>query len=120
MEIEGFDEIMFLLQDALKLRLLDKDIVDIAQSRAKNYQDTVIKIRNEQAKSLDADVQKAAERIVEKVDNKDWWSWDMKAQAAKTNEEKQAIYLDGLQKLPNSAEMKNSYGNFLWEVEKGL
>jgi len=117
-EIEGFDEIMFLLQDGLKLKLLDKNIVEIAQARAKVYQDTVVKIRNEQAKSLDKDVQKAAERIVEKANENDWLSWELKAGAAKTTDEKENIYKEGLGRLPNSPELNGNYAYFLKDIHK--
>ena len=117
-EIQGYDELMFLLQDSLKLKLLDKEIVDIAQIRATNYRETFENIRNQQSKSTDVDAQKAAERIVQKADEKTWWSWALKAQAAKTDEEKEAIYLEGLKNLPNSSELNGTYAIFLYLNKK--
>jgi tetratricopeptide (TPR) repeat protein len=111
-EIEGFDELMFSLQDGLKLKLLDTEIVEIAQGRSKEYKDTVGKIRNKQAASPDKDVQKAAERIVDKAGDS-WWSWELKAQSAKTNEEKESVYRDALKVMPESVELNGNYALFL-------
>ena len=116
-EIEGFDELMFLLQDGLRLKLLHKEIVDIAQERSNAYKTTVEKIRNSQAASPDVDAQMAAERIVDKA-GEDWWSWALKAQAAKTDEEKEKIYEEALEVLPDSADLHVRYARVLQGMER--
>lgn len=116
-EIEGFDELMFLLQDGLRLKLLNKEIVEIAEERAKAYKETVEKIRKAQAGSPDIDAQKAAERIVDKAGD-DWWSWELKAQAAKTNEEKEQVYNQALIALPDNPQLHHSYAGILEKQTK--
>ncbi len=111
-DIEGFDELMFILQDGLGLKLLDTEIIEIANSRSKEYKETVEKIRNKQSKSPDTETQKAVERIADKAGDS-WWSWELKVQAAKTPEEKERLYLLGLKSLPNSSELNCNYAIFL-------
>jgi tetratricopeptide (TPR) repeat protein len=112
-EIEGFDEIMFLLQDGLRLELLGTKIIKIAEERAKKYQDAIIAIKQSQSKSPNKDAQDAAERLVEKVGSNNWLAWELQAQAAKSNDEKDKIYKNGLTELPNNAELNGNYAFFL-------
>ena len=111
-EIEGFDEMMFMLQDSLKLPLLDDEIKNIAAERARKYQDTVVKIRSNQAASIDPEVQDAARRLVEKAGD-DWWAWELRAQSAKGNDVKIQIYREALVQIPDSGELHNNYALFL-------
>ncbi len=116
-EIEGFDELMFSLQDQLSLKLLDKEIVEIATGRSKEYQETVEKIKNKQAKSVDKEVRRAVKNIAEKAENS-WWSWELKTQATNKPDEKEKLYLAGLEKFPNSAELNGNYAVFLNDIRK--
>jgi protein O-mannosyl-transferase len=116
-EIEGFDELMFLLQDGLRLKLLHQEIVDIANERSRAYKETVEKIRKSQASSTDIDAQEAAARIVDRADG-DPWQWHLKAEAANSPEEKDKIYKEAITKFPNSSEMNEYYGIFLASAEK--
>jgi protein O-mannosyl-transferase len=116
-EIEGFDELMFLLQDGLRLKLLHQEIVDIANERSRAYKDTVGKIRKSQASSTDIDAQEAAARIVDRADG-DPWQWHLKAEAANSPEEKDKIYKEAITKFPNSSELNHYYGMFLASAEK--
>jgi Tfp pilus assembly protein PilF len=111
-EIEGFDEIMFLLQDKLKLPLLDKNIEVIAKERADKYRETIQTIQKTQSNSKDKTVLAAAENIAKKAGD-GWLGWVLKAEAADTNEEKNAIYKEGLVEFPESAELNGLYGTFL-------
>jgi Tfp pilus assembly protein PilF len=116
-EIEGFDELMFLLQDGLGLPLLDGEIKNIAEDRARKYQQVVVQIRQNQSKSSNVEVQEAAERLAKKAGD-DWWAWELKAQSAKTIEEKEKIYNEGIFAVPDSPELYCYYAMFLSEEKK--
>jgi len=114
-EIEGFDEIMFLLQDKLKLPLLDKEIEIIAKSRADNYRETFEKIQKSQSASPDETVQAAAKNIVENAGD-GWWAWALKAQMEQDPIEKNKIFQDALNEFPDSTGLYCNYANFLKDV----
>lgn len=111
-EIDGFDELMSLLQGQLGLPLLNNKIKEIAEERAKGYEKTLEKIAKRQAKSQDSEDNKAAQQIVDKAGDS-WWTWELKAQAAKTDEEKKQTYQEGLTALPKSHELMCNYALFL-------
>jgi len=115
-EVDGFDELMFWLQDGLNLEVLDSKIQEVADVRRKKYRDVFERIQKEQATSQDADAKAAADRLVEKVDPNEWWSWELKAREAKNSDERGKIYLEAIDKLPNSPELNGSYAIFLKNV----
>lgn len=116
-EIEGFDELMFLLQAKLDLEKLDNKITLIANERAEEYRSTFEKILKRQAQSSNITIQEAAERIANKAGD-DWIFWMIKATSAKDNDEKEKIFLEGIESLPNCAELHGEYALFLEEVRK--
>ena len=116
-EIDGFDELMFLLQDGIGLKLLDQEIIEIANTRSKEYKETVENIRNKQSLSDDDETQRAAERIVEKAGDS-WWAWELKVQKEKNNEEKERLYKEGLKNLSESPELNGNFAIFLKNIRK--
>lgn len=117
-EVDGFDELMFWLQDGLNLEVLDAKIKDVADKRIRKYRDVFERIQKEQSTSEDVEAKAAANRLVEKVDANDWWSWELKAREAKNNDEKNRIYLEALGRLPDSADLSMYYASFLRNVQK--
>ena len=47
-----------------------------------------------------------------------WWEYQEKIEEAKTDEEKEKIYLEGIKKLPTSSELICNYGLFLYRNKK--
>lgn len=113
---QGFDDLMFLLQDELKLPLLKEDILRVAKERQDKYIKEVEEILKRKSDSGSVDEKAIAGELYEKA--KDWWHYDLKARAAKTNEEKNSIYLDGIKQLPNSIELIGNYAIFLNDIRK--
>jgi Tfp pilus assembly protein PilF len=116
-KIPGFDE--FMLQLAAKL-VAGFDVAAIAertaklgQERAERYREQAKKLRETSSRGSAAE-QKAGAVLSESVRlGNSWWAWEMKALSAPGVEERQRIYLDGLQQFPSSAELTCNYANFL-------
>jgi Tfp pilus assembly protein PilF len=118
--IEGFDELMLLLNDKLGYPLLHENIVHIAKEKAKNYKDQFENIQkklSQSQKPSDSAVKAALKRTIEKQ-KKDWWFIELLASSLTDPDRKEEIYLQGLKEFPDSADLKGNYANFLNLVRK--
>lgn len=112
-EIDGFDELMFWLQDGLNLPVLNKKIETVARERSEKYWEVFKQIKDKYAESNDSDEQAAAERLVEKVDENSWWKWQLMINEAKDPKEKESLYVKAITQMPNSVELHGNYALFL-------
>jgi tetratricopeptide (TPR) repeat protein len=124
--IPGFDE--FMLQLAEKL-IKDFDMSAISErieargkKRAESYREQA---ENLQKKSLasttePSEGQLATRRVLADAfkDTKNWWAWNMRAKVEADPEKRDRIYREGIDTLPDSAELAGSYANFLRTVRK--
>ena len=118
--IEGFDELMLLLNDKLGYPLLHENIVVIAEKKAKNYKDQFESIQKKlsQSQKPSYSAAKAAlKRTIEKQ-KKDWWSIQLMASSETDPDKKEKIYLQGLKEFPDSAELTGNYALFLHVIRE--
>jgi protein O-mannosyl-transferase len=121
-KIPGFDE--FMLQLAAKL-VKDFNVDDIAertaklgQERAERYREQATKLQESSARGSPAE-QKAGMVLSESVRaGRSWWAWAIKARAETDIEQRNRVYLEGMQHFPKSAELVVSYANFLADQRK--
>lgn len=116
-KIPGFDD--FMLRLAAKL-VKDFDVAAIAdrierlgKQRSQRYRDQSEDLqKNSSAGS--AEQQKSGQILQASAEpGKTWWAWELKAQAEKNDDKRDAIYREGLTLFPKSAELANNYANFL-------
>ena len=115
--IEGFDELLIQIGDKLELERLDKQIVEIASRRAKNYREQ-IELVNKNMTS-EKDTKSALSAIVSRGE-KDWWYYIFTASKENDPEKKDIIFQKGIQEFPKSPELLSSYALFLKNIKKEL
>lgn len=116
--IDGFDQLMLAIQQELKLGLLDVKIEATAKANAEDYRKRVEELLKSEVSSANPERQETAREISENTNEENWWTYQLKANAAKTGEEKEKAYKEGLKKFPESSELYNNYANFLKENKK--
>jgi tetratricopeptide (TPR) repeat protein len=124
--IVGFDEIMLQLQQVLELRDLSADIESRTKDRLtayrKQFESCVAKIQ-ERGKDLAAErakepVRQAAAAAVERIREKNWWAWELKARKEPDSEKREAIYREGLSDFPNNPELLGNFAMFMEDVRQ--
>ena len=123
--IPGFDE--FMLQLAAKL-IENFDIPSIStriekrgKKRATSYRKQAEKlIKNITSTAVSSKDQQATQRALTDAlkDSQDWWSWKMRAMVEADTEKRNSIYQKGIAAVPEGAELKVSYANFLYTARK--
>ncbi|MFC1492727.1 tetratricopeptide repeat protein [candidate division KSB1 bacterium] len=108
--IPGFDELMIQIGDKLGLKPLGTEIVKVAEKRAKKYREQIVKVNEEIEK--DKDTKEALVSIVSRGE-KNWWYYEMQASSEVDLEKRDKIYLEGIEKYPESAELIGNYALFL-------
>ena len=137
--IDGFDEMMLELGDKMQLERMDQKLVDIARNRAEAYREqinqilghkTTIYSKNkeeitgektrglEMHKSTPETTKQAVKNMIERG-TEDWLSYEIKAANEMDPAKKESIYQEGLEKYPNSIELRTNYGLFLNDVAGG-
>ena len=106
--IAGFDEIMMLLLQSLELRLLDSHISEVANVRSRRYREQAEKLANETKEKSIKDAFKSVSK-----DFKTWWDVELAAKAEENVNNKEAIYIDGINKFKDTPELMVSYAVFL-------
>jgi Tfp pilus assembly protein PilF len=103
-ETDGFDELMFLLRDALDIPRIDEEILKVANKRAESYRETEKDIIEKSEKSDKPEVRAATiDRLKEAEDDKDEWSYYLRARAEKNLEKRAELFKKGIQRFPESA-----------------
>ncbi len=127
--IAGFDELMLQLHVKLGLPDLLPQVEDAHNKRIAQYRKQFESLNaalnrpaeNAAAETVRAPVRKAAVAAVERLaQEKNWWAWQLKAQAESDLTKRDAIYREGLEQFPNSAELLGNYANFLCDERKDM
>ena len=121
-KIPDFDE--FMLQLAAKL-VDNFNVADIAerteklgQERATHYRTQANELRESSLDGSPAE-QQAGEVLTQSLSSShSWWAWQTKAKSEPDKDKRQRLYLEGMEKFPDSAELAGHYASFL-EVEYG-
>jgi len=113
--ISGFDELMMQIGNKLEYGRMDKQIKEIAEQRAKTYKEQVEKATEEE--STDPVTKKAISDMVSRGE-KDWWYYERKASAEKDIDKSEQLYLEAINKLPNSHELLGNYAVLLYNIKK--
>jgi protein O-mannosyl-transferase len=124
--IVGFDEIMLQLQQRLGLPDLSADIESRTKDRLtayrKQFEVCVAKIQ-EPGKDVEAEkamepVRQAAAAAVERIREKNWWAWELKARKEPDLEKREAIYREGISDFPNCPELIGNFAMFMQEFRQ--
>lgn len=125
--IAGFDEVMLQLQEKLKLPFLLPQLQSVHEKRVADYQkrfedlNATLKRPAETPAAEEArkPVREAAKAAVERLTKeKDWWAWQLKANAESDYKIKETIFRAGLDDFPASAGLTCNFALFLGLVEK--
>lgn len=125
--IAGFDEVMLQLQEKLQLPFLLPELQRVHDKRASDYQKQFSTLTATLRKPADdpaaeearIPVRKAAEAAVERLTKeKDWWAWELKADAEKDPDKQEAIYIAGLEDFPDSPDLTGNYAVFQEKTRK--
>ena len=125
--ISGFDELMLQLQETLKLDSLIPQLQGIHEKRVKDYgrqvQVLTAALRKPAgtpaAEEARRPAREAADLAVERLTReKDWLSWQLRADAETDPVKQEAIYREGLEDFPQSDELTGNFALFLHEVRK--
>ncbi len=114
--IKGFDELMLELLSALGLTIEPKDFIKNAERRKQTFEEELNKlVESEQEKAQESgeELSPAIKEILP-----DWWKYQLRADAEKDIDQQDAIYQEGVEKLPKSHELIGSYAFFLHTIRK--
>jgi protein O-mannosyl-transferase len=114
--VTGFDELMTQLGNRLGIPRQDGEVEQIASRRATAYREQLNKLLST-SDQQDSETKSAVSNIVERSEKKDWWYYDQLANKQKTLEDKNAVYIAGIEQLSDSPELIGNYAFFL-EREK--
>ena len=118
--IEGFDELMVLLGQKIKIGLLHEKIEQVAKERVEKYRKQVEKTI-ENMNNEETDILPAAWNEIIKIrkhEEADWWTYALRAMKETDPEKIESIYEEGLEKCPDSHELMTNYANFLTQIKK--
>jgi protein O-mannosyl-transferase len=113
--INGFDNLMILIANKLELKRSNFDLLQIANKRTENYNNRIIELGRDE--KLDQDSQEALSDIIDRSD-KDLAYYLNLTRKKQNLDEKEKIYLEGLEKYPDEAELIDSYAFFLASKRK--
>lgn len=125
--IAGFDEIMLQLQEKLQLPFLLPRLQAGHEKRVANYQKQFEALTSALRKPADnpaaeearKPVRIAAEAAVERLTKeKDWWGWQLKANAKSNPVEREAIFRAALEDFPQSHELVGNFAVFMERVRE--
>lgn len=125
--IAGFDEVMLQLQEKLQLPFLLPQLQSLNDKRVSDYQkqfETLTAALRKPAESPSAEearkpVRKAAEAAVDRLTKeKNWWAWQLKADAEQDLTKREEIFRAGLEDFPESVQLARNFGLFMHEVRK--
>ena len=124
--ILNFDVFMTQLAEPLEFGLLDGMISSRTEKRVTRLRDEWDEVK----KSVDESVEEGkdagilAREALGKVETRraeegdTWWSWDLRAKLEPDPTKREAIYREGLQRLPNSAELTTNFALFMVDIRK--
>jgi tetratricopeptide (TPR) repeat protein len=122
--ILGFDELMLQLWEKLKLKSPKGELQDTHAKRVMEWQRQFEEL-DQRVKAPGATqaterelkpVREAATAAIERLTKeKDWWAWQLKANAEPDPAKQEAIYRDGLKDFPESSELTANFALFMEE-----
>lgn len=121
--IAGFDEVMLQLQEKLQLPFLLPQLKSLNDKRVADYQkqfEALTAVLRKPAESPAAEqarkpARQAAEAAVERLTKeKDWWAWQLKADAEPDPAKREAVFRAGLDDFPESSELTGNFANFMY------
>jgi len=125
--VAGFDELMLQLQEQLQLDSLLPQLQNVHEKRVKEYQkqfnELTIRLRkpaqSPAAEEARKPVRKAAEAAVQRLTKeKNWWSWQLKADAESDPVKQEAIYREAIKDFPKSFELFVNFALFMDDIRK--
>jgi protein O-mannosyl-transferase len=125
--IAGFDELMLQLQEKLQLPFLLPGLQSLNDRRVTDYQKQFEALTaalrkpalTRAAEEARKPAREAAEAAVERLTKeKNWWAWQLKADAEPDLEKREAIFRAGLEDFPESAELMGNFANFMCDKRK--
>ncbi|MGA3283921.1 MAG: tetratricopeptide repeat protein [Verrucomicrobiota bacterium] len=125
--ILGFDELMLQLWEKLQLPSPIPDLLKTHDKRVTEFQRQFEELNKKlkqpgETKAAEAElkqVRSAAAAAVERLTKeKDWWAWQLKANAEPDPKKAEAIYREGLKDFPESAELTGNFALFMAEARK--
>ncbi len=118
--IPGFDEFMLQLAgkviDNFDMSKIATRIEHRGKKRADAYREQAQQLqKNLDVTSIDNEEQQATRTALSHSfkDSKDWWTWEMRAEAEPDIKKRDHIYQDGLKAIPDSVELSGNYAVFL-------
>lgn len=114
-QIKGFDDLMIILGDNLKLEKLDTTIEKIAKNRADNYRKQIERITKQD--TTDNETKEAMNSIASRG-LKTWWNYALMASEEKDPTKVNEIYLQGIKEFPKSPELFTYYAIFNKNISK--
>jgi Flp pilus assembly protein TadD len=124
--IAGFDELMLQLSEALKLESPLPQLQTVHEQRRSDYQrqfEALTEVLRKPAETPAAEearkpVRVAAEAVVQRLTKeKDWWGWQLKANAESDPVKRESIYREGLAEFPESGELTGNFALFRERVK---
>ena len=132
--IAGFDEFMVQLareiSPELQLEDIAESIENIGKERAAVFTEQMKQLLENTAKAAQSSasetskqasnaISMASKAVTSEHDQpKDWWVWQLRIDALETDEQRDALYQEALQSLPNAHRLLGNYALFLHEVRK--
>jgi protein O-mannosyl-transferase len=124
--IAGFDELMLQLQEKLQLPSLLPQLQSVHDRRCADYQKQFDALtaalrrpgESPAAEAVRAPARKAAQAAAERLTNKSWWRWELKARAEEDPAKREQIYRAGLEENPDSSELAGNFATFLTIVRR--
>ena len=125
--ILGFDEVMLQLWEKLKLHDPRPELQKTHETRVmewqRQFEELNKKVKGPSTTAATEEelkpVREAAAAAVERLTKeKDWWAWQLKADAASNPVKQEAIFREGLSDFPESAELTGNFAVFMENVRK--
>lgn len=125
--VAGFDELMLQLWEKLKLESPIKKAQAAHEKRVRDFQNQFEALskklkepaETKAAEAARAPVREAAAAAVERLTReKDWWAWQLKADAEPDPEKAEAIYREGLKDFPDSNRLVGNFALFMEQIRK--
>lgn len=125
--IAGFDEVMLQIWEKLKFTTPIPDLQKTHDQRVTAYQKQFEALNaalkkpaaNIAAEEAREPARAAAAAAVERLTKEeDWWAWQLKADAEADPVKKEALYREGLNDFPKSAELTANFAIFMQEVRE--
>lgn len=127
--IPGFDEFMVRLCPRLikdfDITVISRRMEELGNRRAERYRQQAVDLKTnlrpkqateqtKESESRTAELGRVSDILAKAAhDDSNWWTWELKAQSAQDDVEKDQLYQQGISHLPQSAKLHGNYAVFL-------